>query len=47
LLLVVYRDLAVGGRLDLLTSSLPEDRIVWFTARPRAAEVLRAVEGWG
>ncbi len=47
LLLVVYRDLAVGGALDALTASVPENRIVWFTARPRAGEVLRAVEGWG
>ncbi len=40
LILVVYRDLAVGGAADALTASAGADRIVWFAKRPRAAEVL-------
>lgn len=46
LLLVVYRGLAVGRTLDELTSAAGEDHIVWFSAKPRATDVLRAVEGW-
>lgn len=46
LLLVVYRGLAVGRALDALSASVGEGHVVWFTARPRAAEVVRAVEGW-
>jgi predicted nuclease of restriction endonuclease-like RecB superfamily len=44
LILVVYRGLAVGGRLDALTSAVTLDRVVWFTKRPRAADVLRVAE---
>jgi predicted nuclease of restriction endonuclease-like RecB superfamily len=46
LLLVVYRGLAVGRGLDALVTAVGEDHVVWFTAKPRAAEVLRAIEGW-
>jgi uncharacterized protein len=46
LLLVVYRGLAVGRTIDALTTAVGEDHLVWFTARPRAIEVLRAVERW-
>ena len=44
LVLVVYRGLAVGGKLDELTSSVGDERVVWFTASPKAAEVVRAAE---
>jgi predicted nuclease of restriction endonuclease-like RecB superfamily len=44
LILVVYRGLAVGRTLDALTASVGEDRVVWFTKRPRAADVLRVAE---
>ena len=46
LILVVYRGLAVGGGTTALETAVGGDRIVWFTARPRAAEVLKAVEQW-
>jgi predicted nuclease of restriction endonuclease-like RecB superfamily len=49
LILVVYRGLAVGGALaalDTLTAAVGVDRVVWFTKRPRAAEVLQAAERW-
>lgn len=49
LILVVYRGLAVGKAgeaLDALAASVDTDRIVWFTAKPRAAEVVRAAERW-
>ena len=44
LILVVYRGLAVGSALDALTSAVDPDHVVWFAARPRAAEVMRAAE---
>ena len=46
LILVVYRGLAVGKALDALTNAAGFERIVWFTNRPRAAEVIRAAERW-
>ncbi|MDQ3696787.1 MAG: DUF790 family protein, partial [Gemmatimonadota bacterium] len=46
LILVAYRGLAVGAALDALTSAVGLDHVVWFTARPQAAEVVRAVERW-
>ena len=44
LVLVVYRGLAVGAKLDELAASVGEDRMVWFAAKPKAAEVVRAAE---
>lgn len=44
LILVVYRGLAVGNATSALESLVGGDRIVWFTARPRAADVVRAAE---
>ena len=44
LILVVYRGLAVGNATTALESLVGAERIVWFTARPRAAEVVRAAE---
>lgn len=44
LVLVVYRGLAVGAQRDALTTAIGEDRIVWFTAKPKAAEVVAAAE---
>ena len=44
LILVVYRGLAVGGAAAALETAVGTDRIVWFTARPRAADVVRAAE---
>jgi predicted nuclease of restriction endonuclease-like RecB superfamily len=47
LILVVYRGLAVGkteAAVERLTASVGADRMVWFVNRPRAAEVMRAVE---
>lgn len=46
LILVVYRGLAVGKPLEALTEAAGVDRIVWFTERPRAVEVIRAAERW-
>lgn len=52
LLLVVYRGLAVGtavgarDRLHALTAGAGPDRVIWFTTRPRAVEVVRAIERW-
>jgi predicted nuclease of restriction endonuclease-like RecB superfamily len=46
LILVVYRGLAVGKALDALTNAAGFEHIVWFTNRPRAAEVVRAAEQW-
>lgn len=46
LILVVYRGLAVGAALDALTSAVGTDRVVWFTDRPRAGDVVRAAERW-
>ena len=46
LILVVYRGLAVGGAAAALETAAGADRIVWFTARPRAGEVVRAAERW-
>ena len=45
LILVVYRGLAVGGAAAL-ERTVAAERIIWFTARPRAAEVVRAAEQW-
>lgn len=47
LVLVVYRGLAVGGGADVLEGAVGEGRVVWFSERPRAGEVMRAVERWG
>lgn len=44
LILVVYRGLAVGNATSALESLVGAERIVWFTARPRAADVVRAAE---
>ena len=44
LILVVYRGLAVGNATAALESLVGAERIVWFTARPRAADVVRAAE---
>jgi predicted nuclease of restriction endonuclease-like RecB superfamily len=44
LVLVVYRGLAVGAKLDELTASVGPDRMVWFAATPKAAEVVKAAE---
>jgi predicted nuclease of restriction endonuclease-like RecB superfamily len=46
LILVVYRGLAVGTSTTALESSVGSDHIVWFTARPRAADMLKAAEQW-
>ncbi len=46
LILVVYRGLAVGGAATALETAVGADRIVWFTARPRAADVVKAAEQW-
>ncbi|MGQ0712150.1 MAG: DUF790 family protein [Gemmatimonadaceae bacterium] len=46
LILVVYRGLAVGHALDTLTSAVGTERVVWFTERPRAGEVVSAAEQW-
>jgi len=49
LILVVYRGLAVGkteAALSTLTAVAGAERIVWFAAQPRAAEVLRAADQW-
>ncbi len=43
LVLVVYRGLAVGGALEAITPA-GDERVVWFTAKPKAAEVVRAAE---
>jgi hypothetical protein len=42
LVLVVYRGLSVGA--GSIEDRVGAERVVWFTERPRAAEVLRAVE---
>jgi len=44
LILVVYRGLAVGGGTTALETAVGGDRIVWFAARPRAADVVEAAE---
>lgn len=44
LVLVVYRGLAVGRAMDAMTAAVGDERVVWFTAKPKAADVLRAVE---
>ena len=44
LVLVVYRGLAVGGALDATTTSAGDDRVVWFSSKPKAVEVVRAAE---
>ena len=44
LILVVYRGLAVGNATAALESLVGAERVVWFTARPRAADVVRAAE---
>jgi len=46
IILVVYRGLAVGNATAALESLVGAERIVWFTARPRAADVVRAAEQW-
>ena len=46
LILVVYRGLAVGGAASALETAVGADRIVWFTARPRAADIVKAAEQW-
>jgi predicted nuclease of restriction endonuclease-like RecB superfamily len=44
LILVVYRGLAVGNATAGLESAVGAERIVWFTEKPRAADVVRAAE---
>ena len=44
LVLVVFRGLAVGAKLDELAAAVGEDRVVWFASTPKAAEVVRAAE---
>ncbi len=44
LILVVYRGLAVGAKLDELTGSVSADRLVWFAEKPRASDMVRAAE---
>ena len=44
LVLVVYRGLAVGGALDATTDAAGDERVVWFSSKPKAAEVVRAAE---
>ncbi|MEP7001760.1 MAG: DUF790 family protein [bacterium] len=44
LVLVVYRGLAVGAKLDELAASVGDERVVWFTATPKAADVVKAAE---
>lgn len=44
LVLVVYRGLAVGAHRDALTAAVGEDRVVWFATKPKAADVIKAVE---
>ena len=46
LILVVYRGLAVGGGAAALEESVGSEKIVWFAARPRAADVVKAAEQW-
>ncbi|HEX5075247.1 MAG TPA: DUF790 family protein [Gemmatimonadaceae bacterium] len=46
LILVVYRGLAVGGNAAALEAAVGGNRIVWFTARPRAGDVVKAAERW-
>jgi predicted nuclease of restriction endonuclease-like RecB superfamily len=46
LILVVYRGLAVGNATAALESAVGSERIVWFTARPRAADVVKAADQW-
>ena len=49
LIFVVYRGLAVGKARDALaalTTIVDDDRIVWFTERPRSTEVVRAAGRW-
>lgn len=46
LILVAYRGLAVGESRDALTRAVDDDRIVWFTNKPRAGAVLKAAERW-
>jgi uncharacterized protein len=46
LILVVYRGLAVGKATAGLESLVEGERIVWFTAQPRATEVVKAAEQW-
>jgi predicted nuclease of restriction endonuclease-like RecB superfamily len=43
LVLVVHRDLAVGGTMASLAGE-QQPRVVWFSGVPKAAEVMRAVE---
>lgn len=35
-----------GGALDALTSAAGMEHVVWFTDKPRAAEVVKAAERW-
>ena len=44
LVLVLYRGLAVGGKLDALGASVGDGRVVWFSEKPRAADVVQAAE---
>jgi uncharacterized protein len=46
LILVVYRGLAVGGATAALETAAGTDRIVWFAAKPRATDVVKAAEQW-
>ena len=44
LVLVVYRGLAVGSVQSELESLVGAEQVVWFAAKPKAADVLAAVE---
>ena len=46
LILVVYRGLAVGKATTELESLVEQERIVWFTTKPRATDVVKAAEQW-
>jgi predicted nuclease of restriction endonuclease-like RecB superfamily len=46
LILVVYRGLAVGKATRELESLVEQERIVWFTTKPRATDVVKAAEQW-
>ena len=46
LILVVYRGLAVGKATTELESLVERERIVWFTTKPRATDVVKAAEQW-
>src|SRR5688500_15250034 len=42
----LYRGLAVGKATTELESLVEQERIVWFTTKPRATDVVKAAEQW-